>query len=147
MNINDERIDIIVKALKAIVANVEVKKDIPQVKAAAWEGRYYSERQFNRIFSELTNQSFDKIVRKTVYNHRYECVKKEGKKLSKKQTYGNICNFMQNYEYNCRTGVLKKNLDEKQEQLSCQCHASNYSSHLRQIYRRINSASTSFRLS
>lgn len=43
MNINDERIDIIVKALKAIVTNVEVKKDIPQVKAAAWEGRYYSE--------------------------------------------------------------------------------------------------------
>lgn len=120
MSINDERIDIIVNALKAIVTNVEEKKDIQQVKAAVREGMYYSEKQFDRIFTELTDQSFDKFVRSTVYKHCFECVKQEGKKLLKKQTYGNICNFMQNYEYNCRTGVLKRSLTEDQEQLTCQ---------------------------
>lgn len=120
MNINDKRIDIIVDALKTIVTNVEEKKDIQQVKAAVREGMYYSEKQFDRIFTELTDQSFDKFVRRTVYEHCFECVKQEGKKLLKKQTYGNICNFMQNYEYNCKNGVLKRNLTEDQGQLSCQ---------------------------
>lgn len=99
MKIDEERIDIIVNALRAIAIKVEEKKDIQQVKAVVREGMYYSEKQFDRIFTELTDQSFDKFVRRNVYKHCFECLKQEGKKLLKKQTYGNICNFMQNYEY------------------------------------------------
>ena len=56
--------------------------------------------------------------------------------------YRNYCIFLQTIN-SYETGVYNRILCEKQYN----CHASNYSSHLRQLYRKINPTSPSYRLS